>query len=247
MTMLRGAHAAALAFCSSLAVGLLDPVLAQSAPTPGITSPAPDEIIRGNGRLIGAPPRHPTGNSNEPANITLNFLNADVRDVAKAVLGDYLHLNYEISADAKGTVTIQTSQPLTKSQVMPIFEQVLRLNGMAVVETHGVYRVAPITEVSPEIGALSRAHGGQMGYGIEVVPIHFLSAAEMEKLLKPLAPAQGIVHVDTRVMCSSSKARKRSVKRCSTISRCSTSIGWRECRSRCSTRNTSMPSNWTAN
>ena len=29
--------------------------------------------------------------------ITLNFVNADVRDVAKAVLGDYLKLNYEIA------------------------------------------------------------------------------------------------------------------------------------------------------
>ncbi|MEI9988935.1 MAG: type II secretion system secretin GspD [Rhizomicrobium sp.] len=174
------------------------PAGAQSVPTPSAGA-SPSEIVRGNGRLVGAPPRHTFGNPGEPANITLNFVNADVKDVAKAVLGDYLHLNYEIADDAKGTVTIQTSQPLTRSQVMPIFEQVLRLNGMAVVESHGIYRVAPIAEVSPTIDALSHARGrsGQMGYGIEVVPIHFLSAAEMEKLLKPLAPAQGIVHVDS--------------------------------------------------
>lgn len=168
--------------------------------TPAQPPPLPrSEIIRGSGRLVGAPraPRQ-AANPNEPANITLNFINADVKDVSKAVLGDYLHLNYEIGADVKGTVTIQTSQPLTRSQVMPIFEQVLRLNGMAVVESHGVYRVAPITEVNREIDALSRAqgHAGQMGYGIEIVPIKYLSAAAMQKLLEPLAPAQGVVHID---------------------------------------------------
>jgi general secretion pathway protein D len=202
MRSLATIKAAVLAVGLGLALSFVE-ADAQGAPSGnasvGMPPPSsPSEIIRGNGRLIGPPPTHPSGNPHEPADITLNFINADVKDVAKAILGDYLHLNYEIAADAKGSVTIQTSQPLTRSQVMPIFEQVLRLNGMAVVETNGVYRVAPIAEVSPAIGALSRAHGhdGRMGYGIEVVPIHFLSAAEMEKLLKPLAPTEGIVHVD---------------------------------------------------
>ena len=48
----------------------------------------------------------------EQGDITLNFVNTDVKDVAKAVLGDYLKLNYEIGANVQGTVTIQTSQPL---------------------------------------------------------------------------------------------------------------------------------------
>jgi len=137
--------------------------------------------------------------SNEPADITLNFINADVRDVAKAVLGDYLKLNYEIAPDVKGSVTIQTSQPLTKSQVLPVLEQILKLNGIVILQSHGVYRVVPLSEVGHEIGALAppRERAEPLGYGIEIVPIRFIAAADMAKLLEPLAPGQGIVHVDT--------------------------------------------------
>lgn len=190
---------AALAQAQAPATGAPTGLTVIDTPAAPATLPH-SEIIRGTGRLIGArhAPRVPSV-PGEPANITLNFINADVKDVAKAVLGDYLHLNFEIGADVKGTVTIQTSQPLTRSQVMPIFEQVLRLNGMAVVQSHGIYRVAPITEVNREIDVLARAHahGGEIGYGVEIVPLRYLSAAEIQKLLEPLAPAQGVVHVDT--------------------------------------------------
>ena len=167
-------------------------------------NPAPpaklNEIFPGTGRLLGAPARPHKPLGDEQPTISLNFVNSDVRDVAKAILGDYLHLNYELAPDLKGTVTIQTSQPLTRSQVMPIFDQLLRLNGMAVVLSNDVYRVASISESGPTVGPVSpspRDRRGLMGYGIEVVPIKFISATEMQKLLEPLAPAQGIVHVDS--------------------------------------------------
>jgi len=171
------------------------------APPSGTSSLPPAEIFSGTGTVAPRTVRthRPPVRSNEPADITLNFLNADVKDVAKAVLGDYLHLNYEIGADVKGTVTIQTSQPLTKSQVLPVLEQILRLNGMVIVQSHDIYKVVPVTEVSHQIGALApaRSHNEPVGYGIEIVPVKFIAAADLEKLLEPLAPAQGIVHVDT--------------------------------------------------
>ena len=55
--------------------------------------------------------------------ITLNFVNADLKDVAKAILGDYLKLNYEIAGNVTGTVTLQTSTPLTSAQVLPALEE----------------------------------------------------------------------------------------------------------------------------
>jgi general secretion pathway protein D len=130
--------------------------------------------------------------------ITLNFINTDVKDVAKAVLGDYLKLNYEIGANVQGTVTIQTSQPLQRAQVLPALEQALRLNNMAVVVAHGLYKVVPLADaqhVAHISGPAKR--GAQIGYGVDIVPVRYIGAAEMAKLLEPLAPTSGIVHVDT--------------------------------------------------
>lgn len=151
------------------------------------------EIYRGSSPVIGN--RHAViPQSNEPADITLNFVNADIKDVAKTILGDYLKLNYEIAGGVQGTVTIQTSQPLTRSQVLPVLEQALRLNDMALVVTNGVYKIVPLASATKEAGA---AHArATPGYGVEIVPVHYITAAEMAKLLESLAPTQAVVHVD---------------------------------------------------
>src|SRR6185312_3737335 len=130
--------------------------------------------------------------------ITLNFINTDIKDVAKAVLGDYLKLNYEIGANVQGSVTIQTSRPLQRSQVLPALEQALRLNNLTVVESHGIYKVLPLTD-APRVARINQAgpkRSVDIGYGIDIVPVRYVGATEMQKLLEPLAPTAGIVHVD---------------------------------------------------
>ena len=165
--------------------------LAQASPA------APQaEIYPGTGRFTNAPRRISEARVGEGGDITLNFVNADVRDVIKAVLGDYLKVNYEIGANIQGNVTIQTSQPLKRSQVLPVVQQALKLNGIALVTANGVYKVVPLTEVHSEGGpVVSRA--GIPGYGTEAIPVRYISAAEMAHLLEPLAPSQGVIHVDT--------------------------------------------------
>jgi general secretion pathway protein D len=162
--------------------------------------PAPQaEIYPGTGRLAGPRPLHERAETTvgEGGDITLNFINADVKDVAKAVLGDYLKLNYEIGANVQGNVTIQTSQPLKRSQVLPVLQQALKLNGIALVFSSGIYKVVPLADARSEGGAIASREGGTPGYGTDAIPVHYISAAEMAKLLEPLAPAQGIIHVDS--------------------------------------------------
>jgi general secretion pathway protein D len=171
-------------------------VAADALQTPG------SEIYPGNGAFLGRV-AHSTKKAqtaiSEQGDLTLNFVNADIRDVAKAVLGDYLKLNYEIAASVEGAVTIQTSQPLSRAKVLPVLDQTLRLNGMALVYENSVYKVVSVGDAPRESGAVSP--NGQSreaaGYGIEVAPVRYIGAAEMEKLLEPLAPSQAIVHVDT--------------------------------------------------
>lgn len=129
--------------------------------------------------------------------IVLNFVNADVRDVAKAVLGDYLHLNYEISASTTGVVTIQTSQPLKKAQVLPALEQALGLAGLALVHSNGIYEILPIIEAHKQAGTNAPARVvNTLGYGIEVVHIKYVGAAPLAKLLEPISTSEGAIRVD---------------------------------------------------
>ena len=128
--------------------------------------------------------------------ITLNFVNADVRDVAKAVLGDYLKLNYEIGSTVQGTVTLQTSQPLKREQVLPALEQALSLNNLALVRANGIYEVMPLADAHKQVGMSPGHTGGLYGYGVEVVHVRYMSADQMQKLIAPLAATEGAVRVD---------------------------------------------------
>lgn len=159
------------------------------------------EIFRGSGSFVAASKtRHESGTSVDgDGGITLNFVNADVKDVAKAVLGDFLKVNYAVGANVQGTVTIETSKPLGREVVLPVFEQALRLNGMALVQANDIYKIVPLADAPRESGGASvfsrHARTGP-GFGVEIVPLQYVSAAEMEKLITPLAPAQGILHAD---------------------------------------------------
>lgn len=130
--------------------------------------------------------------------ITLNFVNADVRDVAKAVLGDYLKLNYEIAANTQGQVTIQTSKPLARAQVLPALEQALGLAGLALIHSNGIYEILPVADAKKQAGTSVPASAvPTMGYGMEVVHVKYVNAAALAKLLEPLATSEGTVRVDT--------------------------------------------------
>ena len=79
------------------------------------------------------------------------------------------------------------------------FEGILRVHGAAIVKSADVYQVIPLAEapragVGPLVPRRSTLQSA--GYGIEVVPLKFVSAAEMEKVLGPIAPEGSILYVD---------------------------------------------------
>src|ERR1700757_3789058 len=93
-----------------------------------------------------APPPAGGAAAGPSGDITLNFVNADVREVLPRVLGDILHLNYTIDPKVQANVTIQTSRPIRQQDVLPVLVETLRASGLALVEANGVYRVTASEE-----------------------------------------------------------------------------------------------------
>ena len=127
--------------------------------------------------------------------VTLNFVDTDIREVVKAVLGDILGLNYTLDPRVVGAVTLQTSRPLARSALLPTLEQILGLNNAALVEAGGLYQVVPVAEAAR--GApVSRAEFERLrtpGYGVAVVPLEFVSATEMQSILEPFATPGALI------------------------------------------------------
>ena len=70
--------------------------------------------------------------ADEPANIALHFDNGDIYGVIK-IIADSLNLNYAIDPAVKGTVNITTNSSVKRSELLPILETILKLNGATMV------------------------------------------------------------------------------------------------------------------
>ncbi|MCH8103180.1 MAG: type II secretion system secretin GspD [Chloroflexi bacterium] len=131
--------------------------------------------------------------------VTLNFVDADLREVIRAILGDTLKANYVIDPKVQGLVTLQTSRPIPRSAIIPTLEHILRLNGAALVLAEDLYRIMPADQAArdagtPQLGFLPVPRG--QGFGLQVVPLKFVAAAEMEKILDPIMRPGAVVLVD---------------------------------------------------
>ena len=146
-----------------------------------------------NQAAASAPP--PTLSSSGQA--SFNFEGESLHAVVKAILGDMLGQSYSIAPGVQGTVTISTQRPVGSAGALNLLEGVLAQNNARMVYTDGRYNIVPAEQaltsgVVPRTGSPSLARG----YESRVVPLRYVSAAEMEKILKPYAKQGSIVSVD---------------------------------------------------
>jgi len=126
----------------------------------------------------------------------LNFTDTDLASVVAAVLGDGLDVSYTVDPQVKGTMTLQAARPLTREETLAALEAALRVQGAAMIESGGAYHIVLLRDAPRRIGGLRKPGVGQSGYGIYIVPLEYVSADEMERVLQPFAPEGGIMRVD---------------------------------------------------
>lgn len=110
----------------------------------------------------------------------LNFENAPVATVAKVILGDVLNVGYTIDPRVQGTVTLASVRPVPKADALYVLENALRMSGVALVRDRTGYRLLPAPEAGP--GGVDRSNVAA-GQGISVVPLRYVSAQNIFKLL----------------------------------------------------------------
>jgi len=157
------------------------------------------EIVEAERPLVNAAPR-PRGGS-RGGDVVLDFADADVKDVVRAVLGDILKVPYSVDPQIQGKVTLKTSTGLRKQDVIAALETALKVNGAVIVLADNVYNVVPATEAQKRIDGFElsgSARSRAPGYGIEIVPLRHIAVTEMQKILEPISPAGGVASVDAQ-------------------------------------------------
>jgi len=127
--------------------------------------------------------------------VVLNFVNADLESVVKAV-GQATGKNFVIDPRVKGSVNLVTEQPVTRAQALATLGSVLRMQGYAMVESNGFTKVVPEADAklqgSPTVvgGTPARGAGGSDGRGEQVVTqvfrLNYESANNLVPVLRPM-------------------------------------------------------------
>lgn len=115
---------------------------------------------------------------------TLNLINVPVADAARAVLDQALGLNYVIDPLVQGTVTIQTSMPVSSEQLLDIFQGALEFNGATLRRDGASVSIIPLGSATPQIAVLG--DNGVLGPRVVAVPLNHVGAAEVTRLLTPI-------------------------------------------------------------
>jgi general secretion pathway protein D len=157
----------------------------QTTPSPE-DAQAPQVEPAPSGPQRRLPPATPSGGM-----VSLNFNRADLVEIIH-IIAQQLRLTYTIDPEVKGTVTINSAEPLRSEDLLPIFHQLLRMNGAVAVRTGNLYRIMPIKDGKGV--ARPMAQGKEDSFALQVIPVRFFSVAEMKRVLTPfLQPGGEIV------------------------------------------------------
>lgn len=128
--------------------------------------------------------------------VTLNFVNADIEGVVKAV-GEITGKIFLLDPRVKGSINIVSARPISRAQVYEVFLSALRLQGYAAIEDRGIVKIIPEADAKlhqgQTVGPNQRQRAGGDQIETRVFTLKYESAAQLLPILRPLiAPANAI-------------------------------------------------------
>jgi general secretion pathway protein D len=120
-------------------------------------------------------------------NINLNFNNADV-DAVIATVARATNRSIVVDPKVRGKISLMSSQALTPDQAIDRLSTALRMNGFALVNTPGGYRVVTESDAKLQSSQTFSSNTDVTGDQIitRVFHLNFASAASVVNLLRPL-------------------------------------------------------------
>ncbi len=130
--------------------------------------------------------------------ITLNFVNAEIEAVART-LASLTGRNLVVDPRVKGTLNLATEKPVSPAAALNQFTAALRLQGFALVEAQGLYKIIPEAEAklqSPTVVTESAPAnaGGQIV--TQIFRLNHENANNLVTVLRPLISPNNTLNVN---------------------------------------------------
>ncbi|HEV2112175.1 MAG TPA: secretin N-terminal domain-containing protein, partial [Gammaproteobacteria bacterium] len=143
----------------------------------------------------------------EQGGITLNFKDADIREVA-ATIGQITHKNFIIDPRVQGRVTVVSSRPVSADAVYATFLSVLEVHGLAAAPAGDMIKIVPSLEARQMPGPPYNSSTPGDAVVTEVIQINNVSATQLVPVLRPLmsTEAQLAAYPQSNVLIISDRA-----------------------------------------
>ena len=190
----------ALALAAAQAGAQTLPLPPSAAPVTPAQPAAPasgPRVIRGNDVVVA-----PQSVFAPPAGESTNFRfeDAPIREVAQAILGDLLKLDYVMHPPVDGRITLVTQAGISPDGAIYLLESALQASGVALArDARGTYHIGKPDVIKSIVPAARVAGNGPIapGQGVVVIPLRYIGAAEMAAILRPMVAQDAIIRVDT--------------------------------------------------
>ena len=132
--------------------------------------------------------------------VTLNFNNAEIEAVART-MATISGANVVVDPRVKGTLTLTTEKPVSRSAAMNQFQAALRLQGFTMVESAGRYKVVPEADAKLQSGAVTVDGQGARGAAgsqitTQIFKLNFESANNLVPVLRPLISPNNTINAN---------------------------------------------------
>jgi general secretion pathway protein D len=130
--------------------------------------------------------------------VTLNFLNADIEGVARA-MSAILKQQFIVDPRVKGTMTLYSETPLTPRDAYATFLANLRGLGFTVVEVGGLYKIVPEADAKLQTGTVSvgeRTNRGGDQVLTQIFKLTHENANNLVPVLRPLISPNNTINAN---------------------------------------------------
>ena len=138
-----------------------------------------------------------TGQAQSNAPVTLNFVNAEIDAVARA-MSSMTGRQVVVDPRVKGTLNLSSDKPLSATAAYNQFLAALRLQGFTVVESAGLDKVVPEAEAKLQSGTVNAGSGGSASNQVvtQIFKLNFENASNLLPVLRPLITPNNVINVN---------------------------------------------------
>ncbi len=147
--------------------------------------------------LPGAPGAHAQARKTEP--VTLNFVNAEIEAVART-MATITGRSVVVDPRVRGTINLSTDRPVPPNAALNQFAAALRLQGFALVDTGGLYKIVPEADAKLQGNVVNAGAPSALPSSNQVVTqifrLNHENANNLVPVLRPLIPPNNTINVN---------------------------------------------------